>query len=94
MSKKKSENFTNARLKHMMSRPVPDYPVSVPFFRGRISRESLDFGLKITVAHLFRTKNITQYIVVIDGELWSYAAGMNKIDAELRRRNPPVARIY
>lgn len=93
MNKKKSRNFVNARLRHIMDRPAPDYPEEIPFYRGEHIYNSFDFGKDVTVVDMFKTRHIACYMVVIDGELWSYKAGMNKIHAEIRRRNPPVLNV-
>ena len=90
MNKKKSANFVNARLLHILERPPPDYPTALPDHRGQIIIKNFDFGESETVIDLFKTSNITQYRVEINGVLWSSKAGMNKIHAEIRRINPPV----
>lgn len=94
MKSRKCENFTNARLRHIIERPPPDYPQELPVHRGDIIIKNYDFGERITVVNLFKTRNITQYKVIIDEVLWNERAGMNKIYSEIRRRNPPVSRVY
>jgi len=89
----KLTNWRNSRLKHIINSAAPDYRPEVPFYRGEFIYKSFDFGEKITTVDLFKTNHIACYIVVIDGKLWSYKAGRNKIDAEIRRRNPPVAGV-
>jgi hypothetical protein len=94
MFKDKMEAFTNARLRHLLERPPPEYPNELPEHRGEWIIKNFDFGEKITVVNLFKARNITQYRVIIDDVLWKECAGINKIQAELRRRNPPVTRVY
>jgi len=89
MNKKKSKNFVNARLRHIMERPQPDYPVDRA--NGSIF---MDINGVETIVELRPAKNITQWYVTINGLKLTKPMGMNHIYRELARLNPPARNFF
>lgn len=86
---KQREAAVLARLENIMGHPRQDYqePRKPGYITTKIN------GVKVVVLLEPHKKNITQWKVTINGELFSEKCGMNQVYRELARLNPP-ARNY
>jgi hypothetical protein len=73
-----------------MARPAPDYPPELPDLRRRIVIEDFDFGHRVHVLELYRTRRVDCFRVVVDGKPWKDRLGFSAILAGIRKSLPRV----
>ena len=89
-SDKQREAAIRNRLKNIIDQPKPDYPEQRKpgYITTKIN------GIKVIVLLEPYAKNVTQWKVTINGELFSKHCGMNQVYRELARLNPPARNFY
>lgn len=71
-----------------MARPAPEYPLTPPMLRLRITVERFDPGAES--AHVFelrRSRRVDQFVVLVDGQPWA-TCGLSRVLAGLRKATP------
>lgn len=87
---KEFNNMRKAKERKRLESDAPNYPKEVPKLRKVIIIINFDFGVKINVMKLFRTKRIDQYRVEANGKPWMKSIGLSGIFAGIRKSMPRV----
>lgn len=67
-------------------RAAPEYPPALPELRRRITVEDFDFGRRVVVVELYRTRRLDCYRVEIDGKRVPGRYGWARVLAMVRAR--------
>ena len=76
-----------------MAAPAPDYPVTLPALRRRITIETFDFGHDVHVVELFKSDRIDCFRVEVDGKPWKERIGWSRLLEGLRKSMPRVGAV-
>jgi len=87
---KQRESAVRSRLRNIIDSPSPDYSErrKPSYIVTKINKR------KVIVLLEPYERNITQWRVTINGELFSDHCGMTEVYKELARRNPPASNFY